>query len=362
MLSVDLSQMLIAHTIAFDNASEVAVRALGSRHFLVSRPFWLNLMRNVSDDGVTVAELRAAAPGSPVKSMLGGLERWGYVAIGDAASGGPRSGFGSARGLTDTVSVRRTPFGRSACEIWVQADADVTGQWDAHFGAGAIATLVDDLGALAEAVSARTLPDALPLVAPSDGFRTDPACAEAEGRGDAPLPALLARLLIAFTLAFERDSELSLPLAADFLPVLGEEPVPMRDLPAQANVTREAVRMAVGFLQRRELAAVVANAAGKGQAASLTPRGLAVRVECDARLAAVERDWASSCDGVGRVAAGLGAILDSGGLVEALTPPPNGWRLTKPYDAQTRKMLDDPRAGLPRQPMVLHRGGWPDGA
>src|SRR6516164_7759664 len=107
MLSVDLSQVLIAHTIEFDNASEMVARGHGSRHFLVSRPFWMNLMRFVGDDGVTVAELRTAAPGSPVKSILGGLERWGYVALGDAGRGAPRrSGFGSSRGLTDATSVR----------------------------------------------------------------------------------------------------------------------------------------------------------------------------------------------------------------------------------------------------------------
>jgi hypothetical protein len=177
------------------------------------------------------------------------------------------------------------------------------------------------------------------------------------------LPTLLAQLLIAFTLEFEREGALSLPLTADFLAGLGEAPVPVRDLPARTNVSREAVRMAVGFLQRHELAASVPNPGGRGQAIVLTPRGLAARAEGEARLMEVERDWVGRAgDVVARIDFALGAILDSPALVEALTPPAGGWRSTAPYDRQTSAMLDNPRAGLPRQPLPLHRGGWPDGA
>jgi len=40
---------------------------------------------------------------------------------------------------------------------------------------------------------------------------------------------------------------------------------------------------------------------------------------------------------------------------------PAEWRASKPYVAHTRAVLDDPTARLPHSPMVLHRGGWPDG-
>ena len=33
-----------------------------------------------------------------------------------------------------------------------------------------------------------------------------------------------------------------------------------------------------------------------------------------------------------------------------------------PYLRQTTAVLDDPGAALPHYPMVLHRGGWPDGS
>ena len=49
-------------------------------------------------------------------------------------------------------------------------------------------------------------------------------------------------------------------------------------------------------------------------------------------------------------------------LALGLEPPPGGWRLTKRYIEQTKAVLDDPLAALPHYPMVLHRGGWPDGS
>jgi hypothetical protein len=49
-------------------------------------------------------------------------------------------------------------------------------------------------------------------------------------------------------------------------------------------------------------------------------------------------------------------------LAEDLHPPDGGWRAAKPYLAHTQRVLTDPTAALPWHPMVLHRGGWPDGA
>lgn len=49
-------------------------------------------------------------------------------------------------------------------------------------------------------------------------------------------------------------------------------------------------------------------------------------------------------------------------LAEGLVPPPGTWRGDKPYLAQTQRVLADPAGALPWHPMVLHRGGWPDGS
>jgi len=45
-----------------------------------------------------------------------------------------------------------------------------------------------------------------------------------------------------------------------------------------------------------------------------------------------------------------------------LQPYPDGWRASKAYAARTQAVIDDPTAALPHYPMVLHRGGWPDGS
>ncbi|HUP17261.1 MAG TPA: hypothetical protein VM848_14570 [Acidimicrobiia bacterium] len=55
-------------------------------------------------------------------------------------------------------------------------------------------------------------------------------------------------------------------------------------------------------------------------------------------------------------------ILDHSELPAGLTPYPNGWRASKPYADRTQALLADPRWQLPHCPMVLHRGGWPDGS
>ena len=49
-------------------------------------------------------------------------------------------------------------------------------------------------------------------------------------------------------------------------------------------------------------------------------------------------------------------------LAGGLVPPPGCWRGEKPYLTQTRRVLAEPAAALPWHPMVLHRGGWPDGS
>ncbi len=49
-------------------------------------------------------------------------------------------------------------------------------------------------------------------------------------------------------------------------------------------------------------------------------------------------------------------------LALGLQPYPDGWRSRPPYLAQTKAFLADPAGALPRHPMVLHRGGYPDGS
>ena len=50
----------------------------------------------------------------------------------------------------------------------------------------------------------------------------------------------------------------------------------------------------------------------------------------------------------------------SRGKVIRLTP--RGQSAQDEYLRQTTAVLNDPGAALPHYPMVLHRGGWPDGS
>ncbi len=66
---------------------------------------------------------------------------------------------------------------------------------------------------------------------------------------------------------------------------------------------------------------------------------------------------------VSRLADALEALLGRPDVLAlGLQLHPGGWRGTKPYLAQTEAVLTDPTAALPHYPMVLHRGGWPDGS
>ncbi len=45
-----------------------------------------------------------------------------------------------------------------------------------------------------------------------------------------------------------------------------------------------------------------------------------------------------------------------------LRPYPDGWRAQRRYKPQADAVLADPWTALPAYPMVLHRGGYPDGS
>ena len=78
----------------------------------------------------------------------------------------------------------------------------------------------------------------------------------------------------------------------------------------------------------------------------------------------IEKTWATrfATDAVAPLRAALDRILEHPELPAGLTPYPDGWRASKPYARQTQAVLTDPRGRLPHYPMVLHRGGWPDGS
>ena len=354
-LSAPLSQLLIAFTIELDNEFERRLAAAGGRRFGISLVFWSNFLRFVGD-GISVAELPAAAgtPKARTLSAVGGMERWGFVSVGPDS--GRRDGYGSSRGLRGDWIVRLTPMGERARELWQPLFAEIEARWEERFGSGAMGELRESLTAIASRLDV-TFPDYVPIVAGSDGFVAGLGPAGPTRSPSSNLPALLSRVLLAYTLEFERACELSLPLTENLVRVVGAEGVNVRDLPLAAAVSKEAVAVALNALAKSGHAAVADGLV------RLTAEGRAVQERAPAVHAELEAGWDERY-GAGHVRRLRDVLVSLAGhprLAEGLRPHPGGWRGTPRYLAHTEAMLADPQRGLPRYPMVLHRGGWPDG-
>ena len=351
-----LSQVLVAHTIEVDDIFEQRMphsatvkngAGLGGRGpWLVSHVMWSNYLRHVDRGGTPVKELqrRACVPAPTLKSRLNHLTWWGYVTVPDL--------------------VTLTGGGRKACELFEPLPVLVEERWRDRFGAEAI----DELrAALLPFVAAGSpgLPRFLPVVDYSTGMRTEvvlPDSPSYDGGGEPELSTLLARTLLLFTLEFESEADVSLPHLADVLRVIDDDAVPIKELPVRAGVSKEGMDAATKFLVKAGLL----GSEGKGAKAvlSLTPEGQDVHQRATQQLSDVEASWAERHGSavLARLRDALEAILGHPSLAEGLTPHPEGWRRHKRYAKQTEMLLADPRAALPHHPMVLHRGGFPDGS
>jgi hypothetical protein len=315
---------------------------------------WSNFMRFVGD-GITVGELPDATriPKSRTLSTLGGMERWRYVFVSPRPTGPPpkskRDGWGSARALRREWFVRPTDIGRKTQEIAPPLFGEIEERWERRFGAAT----VDELRRALAPVIGRLdveLPEYLPIVDSRNGMVAE--IDQREGATTATrLSKLLAQVLLAYTLDFERRSELSLPLAANFVRVLGKAGLDVRELPATAGVSGEATAMALNFLKKTGYVSVDA------KLARLTGKGLEAQAAAHAVHAEVERGWKPQ-----RLRKAIAGVLDQRRLAEGLHPYRDGWRARKRYVEQTNAVIDDPTGRLPHYPMVLHRGGWPDGS
>jgi hypothetical protein len=372
-LSTLLSQLLVAHTIELDNEFERRLAETGHRPRIVSIVMWSNFLRFVGD-GIAVGELPDVAqlPQRRLLSTVGGMERWRYVYVAPRSAKRPpkakRDGYGSARGLRSDWVVRPTPAGRQAREIWPPLFALIDERWEARFAFEAVDELRGALGSIVARLEV-DLPDYLPIVAAADGMVAglSPA-SKATTSDDGRLSTLLSRVLLAYTLEAEVRSELSLPLSANVVRVLDEAGVPVGDVPSAAGVSKEATSMALTFLTKNGYVAVEGRSAATKRT-RLTAKGRDVQERMTDLHDAVEDDWRAQFgrDELSRLRSSLQTLLerrDLDGLLlsQGLQPQPGGWRASKPYLERTRAMIEDPRAYLPHYPMVLHRGGWPDGS
>jgi DNA-binding MarR family transcriptional regulator len=131
------------------------------------------------------------------------------------------------------------------------------------------------------------------------------------------------------------------------------------DLPRLTGVSREGNAMCVGWLERHGcVEAVPDTTARRGKLIRLTPKGEKAQQKYRRLLRATEEAWRArfGADAIDDLRAALEAVVGDG-TVEAsplglgLVPHPDNWR------ARVRR----PET-LPHYPMVLHRGGYPDGS
>jgi hypothetical protein len=312
-----LAQTFVAFTIEVDNEFEHrtphrTTMLGGNGPWLASLAMWWNCMRYVGEEPVGVKELERL---SRTKTNLNGMIRWGYVA------------------LDSKKQLRATAKGLEARTVWEPLPGIIEKRWEDRFGKAAIDRLRAALFAIVNAIKL-DLPDCLPIL----GYglwcavpvlpRRDPVAE------DLPLCVLLARLVLYIALQFERDYEISLAIYANVLRVIDEEGIRLRDIPLLSGVSKESIAMAMGILRKKNLADV-------DKLVRLTPEGTILKDTSRKRLARIEEKY--PIDGL--------APFTNDSLLAGLEPYPDNWR------AKVRKPTE-----LPHFPMVLHRGGYPDGS
>jgi DNA-binding MarR family transcriptional regulator len=337
--SVPLSQTLVAFTIEFDNEAEHRIphwtTMSGKRHgvWLVSMVMWWNCMRYVGDEPIGVKELARRAR---TTTNLHGMQRWGYITVDPAP---PKL-------------IRATAKGLGAREIWAPLPNMVEKRWQERFGKAEVSRLRDALHAIAAQFEI-DLPDCLPILGYGLFSAGPGARRETPVERDLPLCVLLSRALLAFAMDFEREFDLSLAICANIVRVLDDKGVRLRDIPQLSGVSKESIAMAMGILRKQRLAVVEKDPAGaRAQLVRLTPQGREAQAAYLERMDTIESQWQERF--------GKQAIR---ALHEALEPFTIELLLrgVEPYPEGWRALVRKPSV-LPHFPMVLHRGGYPDGS
>jgi DNA-binding MarR family transcriptional regulator len=302
-----------------------------------------------------------------VAALVGGLERWGYISVDrDPHLGATRttSGFGTARGVKPQTVIRPSMTGTLARGIWEPLTSEIETRWTERLGKRSVDDLREALTAVHDRVE-MAMPRFLPVLN-TKGLDAGPVVELRQGERthERELPALLSRVLLAFTVDYERNSEVSLPIAANVLRVLGSEPRALGELPLAAGVSKEAVSMSMTWLNGHGYIRVEPDPNGRGKVVAITGNGAIAQNHHVRRLADVEADWVTRFGSmaVESLRACLEVTLESASVSVGLVTPAGGWRSTGRYKPLTAAFVERPRESLPYSPMVLHRGGWPDGS
>jgi DNA-binding MarR family transcriptional regulator len=368
-LSTLLSHALVAFTIEFDNEFEHCVphrttnhgsTASGSSPWLVSMVMWLRFLRFVPADGITVRELKrlTRSTDKELRTWLTRLGKWwGYLVI------EPGSSDRSSRSFNDWV-VRPTPGGQKALETWQSLTGIIEKRWHERFGQDVVESLQDSLNALVEKFDSG-LPESLPILGYDllshvpDPERLKPPHDEMTGRTVYTLPTLLSKVLLAFAIEFESDSGLSLAISGNVTRTVSKEGVPVRDLARLAGLSKEAVAVSLGRLEEGGFIAIQpASPGSRTKTVRLTTKGQVAQDTYRRLVVEIEQKWQPRfgrhvIDSLRKSLEQLDGDATASGspLFRGLEPYPDGWRAA----------VAKPEV-LPHYPMVLHRGGFPDGS
>jgi len=389
-LATLLSQTLVAFTVEVDNECERRMGEAGFRGARISLVLWLNLIRHISSSGSLVEDLASSGAGSKeaLKLQLGCLERWGFLTLApgstEAASprdaGRRREGWGSGRGIRNSWAVRLSGKGLKAAEICPGALETVEGRWIARLGKQRIARFRKSAQAVIDALNL-DLPWGLPptLIGRTEAF---PARSTAAPKGLA-LPCLLSQLLLGFAIEFDRESPAPLTMSANTLRILGEEPIPVRDIALLTGSSPE--RTDIGW-QLKPYVTVETAPAVRGKVARLTAAGIKAQQAYGRLVTEIERRWEErfGTEVIDDLREFLSALFRAGDanqppIALGLTPPPGTVRAgdlapalgrrdvgaaarqrMRDLVAQTEAFLRDPINALPYYPLWdMNRGFEP---
>jgi DNA-binding MarR family transcriptional regulator len=251
-----------------------------------------------------------------------------------------------------------------AQEIWRPLVREIEARWMERFGAAEVTALRELLQEIVEELDL-DLPYYLPVLGHGMVARVSfGEMVAAEGRGGEtaaglPFYALVSQVLLAFTLEFEREAEVSLALSANVVRILDESGVRRRDLPRLSSISREAVSMSLSFLEKRGYVTVEPDPRGGRTAlVRLTQTGREAQATYHRLAAEIEERWCVRFgnDVIDDLRRSLERLVGEPGaassrLFTGLRPYRDGWRAHHPMPET-----------LPHYPMVLHRGGYPDGS
>jgi hypothetical protein len=341
-----LSHALVAMTIGIDNELEARMphtTTQGSKRgvpragpWLVSWSVWANLLRFVPPDGIPLEDLESRPGVKPgvLRGKNPGVVRWGYVTV-------------EGRLVRPT-----TALSRAASDVFPMLPSIVEQRWVDHLGATTVDDLRQALSALLQQVDV-LLPRYLPEADQLMWTRWDRNEPRVEPVSDLRLIDMLAQALLLYAVDHERAAAVPLTMAANLLRVIDDGGTPARELPRRSGVSKEALAFLTGSRQVPRLTVET-----EPKVLTLTPEGARAKAEYLTLPATIERTWAER---FGRdVTRGLrtalervvvAPTLDHSPLAQLIEPPPDGWR----------SWMKRPET-LPHFPMILHRGGYPDGA